>query len=302
MITEALPQWLACQCEKINRLGVFGEQGANHVLVNEYLPGQGIMPHTDGPLYRPMVAIISLASHTVMNFYRPITSEPVHMDDMYIRQSTNRREDISDNYSHCERPMNIKHCVNSNDDEMICDDVVRNSVITDSGVNKGVNSDVLDRVNAPERRVGSVLLERRSLILFTEELYVKYLHGIDELTEDIVNSSQVNNWDRLTVCHCLNKCEPSENGHVECDSRSSQFVRDDMSEATSSDTTSYVCNDASVTSQVCGEMGYVASHCLHLGDTLKRTTRLSLTIRVVNKILKNKLLFGRRSEQVFDKK
>src|SRR3989442_1380379 len=32
-----------CQCEKINKLGVFGDERANHVLVNEYLPGQGIM-------------------------------------------------------------------------------------------------------------------------------------------------------------------------------------------------------------------------------------------------------------------
>ena len=31
---------------------------------------QGIMPHKDGPLYHPRVAILSLGSHTVMEFYR----------------------------------------------------------------------------------------------------------------------------------------------------------------------------------------------------------------------------------------
>lgn len=30
----------------------------NHVLVNAYQPGQGIMPHEDGPLYHPAVAIL----------------------------------------------------------------------------------------------------------------------------------------------------------------------------------------------------------------------------------------------------
>jgi len=51
----------------------------NHVLVNEYRPGQGIMPHQDGPSYHPVVATISLGSHTVVHYYRhrPLaTSEP----------------------------------------------------------------------------------------------------------------------------------------------------------------------------------------------------------------------------------
>lgn len=36
----------------------------NHVLVNEYQPGQGIMAHQDGPLYTPAVAILSLVRKT----------------------------------------------------------------------------------------------------------------------------------------------------------------------------------------------------------------------------------------------
>lgn len=39
-------------------------------LVNEYLPGQGILPHTDGPAYFPAVATISLGGHTVLDLYR----------------------------------------------------------------------------------------------------------------------------------------------------------------------------------------------------------------------------------------
>ncbi|KIM82017.1 hypothetical protein PILCRDRAFT_820910 [Piloderma croceum F 1598] len=41
----------------------------NHVILNEYLPGQGIMPHEDGPSYHPVVATISLGSHAVFHYY-----------------------------------------------------------------------------------------------------------------------------------------------------------------------------------------------------------------------------------------
>jgi alkylated DNA repair protein alkB family protein 6 len=42
---------------------------ANHILVNEYRPGQGIMPHEDGPAFAPNAAIISLVSSTVLDLY-----------------------------------------------------------------------------------------------------------------------------------------------------------------------------------------------------------------------------------------
>lgn len=43
---------------------------ANHVLVNHYEPGQGILPHTDGPAYSPWAAILSLGSAAVFDFWR----------------------------------------------------------------------------------------------------------------------------------------------------------------------------------------------------------------------------------------
>ena len=36
-------QWLSDYCDRITSLGVFGDKIPNHVLVNEYIPGQGIM-------------------------------------------------------------------------------------------------------------------------------------------------------------------------------------------------------------------------------------------------------------------
>jgi len=73
------------------------QQEPNHVLLNQYLPGQvrqfsicyssqhryrifhpnqpfeqGIMAHTDGPLYLPRVCLVSMGSSTMMHFYRSL--------------------------------------------------------------------------------------------------------------------------------------------------------------------------------------------------------------------------------------
>lgn len=74
MLAEKIPDWLQTYCEKISSLGPFGGKLANHVLVNEYKPGEGIMPHEDGPLYYPTVTTISLGSHTLLDFYTPVGS------------------------------------------------------------------------------------------------------------------------------------------------------------------------------------------------------------------------------------
>lgn len=48
---------------------------ANHVLVNEYLPGQGIMAHSDGPLFHPVICTISCGSHTILRFHETDSHE-----------------------------------------------------------------------------------------------------------------------------------------------------------------------------------------------------------------------------------
>lgn len=74
MLAEQMPDWLQKYCEKISSLGAFSGKIANHVLVNEYKSGQGIMPHEDGPLYYPTITTISLGSHTLLDFYNPVGS------------------------------------------------------------------------------------------------------------------------------------------------------------------------------------------------------------------------------------
>ncbi|CAG5090694.1 Oidioi.mRNA.OKI2018_I69.PAR.g12688.t1.cds [Oikopleura dioica] len=47
----------------------------NHVLINEYLPGQGIMAHTDGPAYSSVVATISTGSGQILNIRKKQNKE-----------------------------------------------------------------------------------------------------------------------------------------------------------------------------------------------------------------------------------
>uniref|UniRef100_A0A8C5GJK1 AlkB homolog 6 n=1 Tax=Gouania willdenowi TaxID=441366 RepID=A0A8C5GJK1_GOUWI len=60
MLTERIPDWLQKYCENISSLGAFSGKLANHVLVNEYKPGEGIMPHEDGALVAGVCRCLSL--------------------------------------------------------------------------------------------------------------------------------------------------------------------------------------------------------------------------------------------------
>lgn len=46
----------------------------NQVLINEYQRGQGIAPHEDGTAFKPLVATISLGSHTVLDIYHYLST------------------------------------------------------------------------------------------------------------------------------------------------------------------------------------------------------------------------------------
>ena len=66
---EPLPDWL----EKISEIlqnEHITQKKTNHVLLNEYEAGIGIMPHTDGPLYHPYVVILSLGSSIFFEFFK----------------------------------------------------------------------------------------------------------------------------------------------------------------------------------------------------------------------------------------
>ncbi|XP_066495020.1 alpha-ketoglutarate-dependent dioxygenase alkB homolog 6 [Tiliqua scincoides] len=133
MVLENLPPWLQSYANKVSSLGAFGGEVANHVLVNEYRPGEGIMPHEDGPLYFPTVTTINLGSHTLLDFYHPI-SRGQHMED-------------------------------------------------DQGPALQTEE---------QRHTLSLLLEPRSLLVLREDMYVRYLHGIRFVTEDLLTEKVAN--------------------------------------------------------------------------------------------------------------
>jgi alkylated DNA repair protein alkB family protein 6 len=62
--------------QRFTNLGIFADtphQQPNHVLINEYKPGEGIMPHEDGSAYAPVVATVSLGSTLCLE----LTSKPM---------------------------------------------------------------------------------------------------------------------------------------------------------------------------------------------------------------------------------
>jgi alkylated DNA repair protein alkB homolog 6 len=73
LIASPLPAYLSRPIlPRFADLGLFqaSPHGApNHVLINEYLPGQGIMPHEDGPAYSPCTTTVSLGAAIVLDVY-----------------------------------------------------------------------------------------------------------------------------------------------------------------------------------------------------------------------------------------
>lgn len=112
MIAEELPKWLKDKVVTLNNLGtnhfnhsrlvrtisyvfrflfsfagLFDASHANHVLVNEYLPGQGIMAHSDGPLFYPVICTLSCGSHTILEFYEKGNDEDGSTGEKIKRKS-----------------------------------------------------------------------------------------------------------------------------------------------------------------------------------------------------------------------
>jgi alkylated DNA repair protein alkB family protein 6 len=73
LLASPLPPWLVDPVlSRLDDLAVFANsphKAPNHVLINEYQPSQGIMPHEDGAAYHPIVATVSLGGPIVLDIY-----------------------------------------------------------------------------------------------------------------------------------------------------------------------------------------------------------------------------------------
>lgn len=154
MIAEEMPNWLKTYTEKLGKLNLFNGKTPNHVLVNEYTPGQGIMPHTDGPLFYPTISTINLGSHTVLNFYHPVSSPESSSNEELNQKSTNgtpNTEEVASNATEATKTGSLA-----------------------------------------ERFAFSLLLEPRSLLILKDKTYEHFLHGIDETKADVITSEILN--------------------------------------------------------------------------------------------------------------
>ncbi|KAF2680410.1 hypothetical protein K458DRAFT_311869 [Lentithecium fluviatile CBS 122367] len=96
LLASPLPDWLNKPVvERFKLLGIFEDtphEGPNHVLINEYRRGEGIMPHEDGPAYAPVVATVSLGAPICLEITRKSAAADeemqVHSDEAV---STNTR-------------------------------------------------------------------------------------------------------------------------------------------------------------------------------------------------------------------
>lgn len=77
-VSGCFPLWLDTICDSLASSGfVFRSIEPNHVLINRYEYGEGILHHTDGPSYHDRVAIISLQSSCLFTFRQRIESQHI---------------------------------------------------------------------------------------------------------------------------------------------------------------------------------------------------------------------------------
>ena len=78
-VLEPLPSWISSLVDALVRSGAWPVDivgGApNHCLINEYEPGTGLTPHTDGLLYAPHVVTLSLGSDVVLDLHLPTIAD-----------------------------------------------------------------------------------------------------------------------------------------------------------------------------------------------------------------------------------
>lgn len=77
-----LPDWLNSIVDMAIQSGVLSSR-PNQAIINEYLPGQGISPHTDAKIFGNVICSISLGSNVIMEF-----SKGIEVREILLRQKS----------------------------------------------------------------------------------------------------------------------------------------------------------------------------------------------------------------------
>ncbi|KAG0143944.1 hypothetical protein CROQUDRAFT_48041 [Cronartium quercuum f. sp. fusiforme G11] len=168
--------------QRISRLGIFSDSSSkqdpfiepNHCLVNEYLPGDGILPHQDGPAYFPTVATLSLDAHTTYDFYS-------YIDDHSISPSF--PETLSTKI-----PTLVIHPPSQESTSPV-------NTTSPTATGRPISPDP----------IFSLFVPRRSLIIIRSRCYTDLLHAIPNRRVDRLNKDlcQTLNWDPNSDLHMI---------------------------------------------------------------------------------------------------
>jgi len=103
-VEEELPTVFKKLVDAMVQTSVFPpEFRPNHVLVNEYKNGWGLIPHADGPLYYPRVATVSLGGSVMLSYWSTGKKmEDESFCDIFLRRRCLHvtSDDIYRNYLH----------------------------------------------------------------------------------------------------------------------------------------------------------------------------------------------------------
>jgi hypothetical protein len=136
--------------------GIFpADTPPNHVLLNDYFDQtQGILPHTDGPMYAPRTATLSLGRECPVL----LTFTPRRQKEVKEEESANKKD---------------SHDANGVDDDM-----------------KSIE----------------LVLHPESLVIFQDDLYTNYCHGIEMIRNKCLNAMEDDDDDvvEVTSIQCLN--------------------------------------------------------------------------------------------------
>ncbi|KXZ45946.1 hypothetical protein GPECTOR_49g530 [Gonium pectorale] len=152
--------------------GLYGGRPPNHVLVNSYHPGEGIMPHEDGPAYHPVVAILSLGAPAVLRFRRKPRRGGEESADPEAASGPQRAGEAGEGTEATEGAGSSPPTAAS--------------AAPASSPSPGSPS------AGPAPVSASVLLQPRSLVVFRDEAFTHCLHSIDEVYEERLDESVAN--------------------------------------------------------------------------------------------------------------